>query len=401
MTCQTSSIAVDIASDKASRTSCSIRRACRCPAPRRGRTADAAVEAARRLGYPVVVKPLDGNHGRGVALDLRRRGCGPRGASRRRSGESRARRRGRRDVRDRQRPPRARRSAGRWPRSPSGSRRASPATASTRSRQLVDIANADPRRGIGHEKVLTRITLDEAADAIVRAQGFGSTTCRPTGPGSSSRSPATCRPAAPRSTARMTPIRTTSRSRRPRPRWSGSTSRASTSSCPDIAVPVREQGGAIVEVNAAPGFRMHTHPTEGEPQYVAQPVIDLLFPPGTRRAHPDHRGDRHQRQDDDRPDDRPHPQAQGPARRADDDRRHRHRRSPDPEGRHERPESRRGWCSRTRPSTPRCSRSRGAGSCARAWATTATTSRSSRTSPATTSAWAASTRWASSPTSRA
>ena len=45
--------------------------------------------------------------------------------------------------------------------------------------------------------------------------------------------------------------------------------------------PVRETGGAIVEVNAAPGFRMHTHPTEGEPQYVARPVIDSLFPPGT------------------------------------------------------------------------------------------------------------------------
>src|SRR5215468_6410170 len=53
---------------------------------------------------------------------------------------------------------------------------------------------------------------------------------------------------------------------------------------PDIAVPVREQGGAIVEVNAAPGFRMHTNPTEGEPQYVAKPVIDLLFPEGAGNA---------------------------------------------------------------------------------------------------------------------
>ncbi|HET9558755.1 MAG TPA: Mur ligase family protein, partial [Actinomycetota bacterium] len=35
------------------------------------------------------------------------------------------------------------------------------------------------------------------------------------------------------------------------------------------------------EVNAAPGFRMHTHPTVGEPQYVAKPVVDLLFPPGS------------------------------------------------------------------------------------------------------------------------
>ena len=50
---------------------------------------------------------------------------------------------------------------------------------------------------------------------------------------------------------------------------------------PDITEPVRETGGAIVEVNAAPGFRMHTHPTEGEPQYVAKPVVDGLFPPGS------------------------------------------------------------------------------------------------------------------------
>src|SRR4026207_460602 len=55
---------------------------------------------------------------------------------------------------------------------------------------------------------------------------------------------------------------------------------------PDISQPVRETGGAIVEVNAAPGFRMHTHPTEGEPQYVAKPVIDLLFPPGSNARIP-------------------------------------------------------------------------------------------------------------------
>ena len=50
---------------------------------------------------------------------------------------------------------------------------------------------------------------------------------------------------------------------------------------PDITQPVRETGGGICEVNAAPGFRMHTHPTVGDPQYVAKPVVDMLFPPGT------------------------------------------------------------------------------------------------------------------------
>ena len=56
--------------------------------------------------------------------------------------------------------------------------------------------------------------------------------------------------------------------------------------CPDIAEPVRETGGGICEVNAAPGFRMHTHPTVGEPQFVAKAVIDNLFPIGSRSRVP-------------------------------------------------------------------------------------------------------------------
>ena len=87
--------------------------------------------------------------------------------------------------------------------------------------------------------------------------------------------------------------------------------------CPDIATPVRETGGGIVEVNAAPGFRMHTHPTEGEPQYVARPVDRPPVPARHAGPHPDRRRHRHQRQDDDGPDDRPHPQADGPPGRHD------------------------------------------------------------------------------------
>jgi cyanophycin synthetase len=50
--------------------------------------------------------------------------------------------------------------------------------------------------------------------------------------------------------------------------------------CPDITEPVRETGGAICEVNAAPGFRMHTHPTVGDAQFISKSVVDMLFPPG-------------------------------------------------------------------------------------------------------------------------
>ena len=97
--------------------------------------------------------------------------------------------------------------------------------------------------------------------------------------------------------------------------------------CPDITEPVRETGGAICEVNAAPGFRMHTHPTIGEPQFIAKPVVDMLFPPGRAAPDPDRRGHRHQREDHDLPDDQPHLQGHGPQGRHDLDRRRGHRRA--------------------------------------------------------------------------
>src|SRR4029077_5806701 len=56
--------------------------------------------------------------------------------------------------------------------------------------------------------------------------------------------------------------------------------------CPDIATPVRETGGALVEWSAAPGFRIHPHPPGGEPQYVARPVVDSLFPAGSAARIP-------------------------------------------------------------------------------------------------------------------
>ncbi|MDQ4087770.1 MAG: Mur ligase family protein, partial [Pseudomonadota bacterium] len=55
---------------------------------------------------------------------------------------------------------------------------------------------------------------------------------------------------------------------------------------PDISKSVRETGGGIIEVNAAPGFRMHLEPSEGPPRDVARPVIDMLFPRGLRSRIP-------------------------------------------------------------------------------------------------------------------
>jgi cyanophycin synthetase len=50
---------------------------------------------------------------------------------------------------------------------------------------------------------------------------------------------------------------------------------------PNVSEPLSESGGGVIEVNAAPGFRMHLAPSEGIGRNVAEPVIDMLFPPGT------------------------------------------------------------------------------------------------------------------------
>ncbi|MFI5054732.1 MAG: Mur ligase family protein, partial [Acidimicrobiia bacterium] len=148
-------------------------------------------------------------------------------------------------------------------------------------RELVDITNQDPRRGIGHEKVLTRIKIDDPAVEIVKKQGFGLGDVPPRG------DTVKLADTGNMSTGGISIDRT----------WEAHEDNVEIAEeaarvvgldvagidflAPDIAQPVRETGGAIVEVNAAPGFRMHTNPTEGEPQYVAKHVVDLLFPPGT------------------------------------------------------------------------------------------------------------------------
>jgi cyanophycin synthetase len=146
---------------------------------------------------------------------------------------------------------------------------------------LVEAANADPRRGIGHEKVLTRITIDDAAIELVRAQGFELESVPPAGQrvklaltGNMSTGGTSIDRTIEAHPDNVEIAETAAR-------IIGLDVAGIDFICPDIATPVRETGGAIVEVNAAPGFRMHTHPTEGEPQYVARPVIDGLFPAGT------------------------------------------------------------------------------------------------------------------------
>ncbi len=279
MTSKTSAIAVDIASDKSLTNR--LLDSAGLPVPKSAvvDTEEATVAAGRRIGFPCVVKPLDGNHGRGVHLDLRSDEAV-------RAAYHGARRESRsgdlvvesyvagNDYRCLVIGGKVAAIAQRVPASVIGD-------GEHTVRQLVEIANQDPRRGIGHERVLTRIRLDDAAEALVREQGRELDAVLPEG--------AFVKLAL---TGNMSTGGTSiDRTIEAHP---DNVEIAETAAqivgldiagidfiCPDIATPVRETGGAIVEVNAAPGFRMHTHPTEGEPQYVARPVIDGLFPPGS------------------------------------------------------------------------------------------------------------------------
>jgi cyanophycin synthetase len=278
MTSRTSAIGVDIASDK--NLTNRLLESAGLPVPKSEvvATVDGTVAAAHRIGFPCVVKPLDGNHGRGVQLDLRT-------DEQVRAAFTGARRESRsgdlvvetfitgNDYRCLVIGGKVAAIAERVPASVVGDGKRT-------VRQLVDETNADPRRGIGHEKVLTRIAVTPAAEELVREQGYEMDAVPPKGERVKLALTGNM------STGGTSIDRTTEAHpdnveiAEMAARVVGLDVAGIDFICPDITVPVRETGGAIVEVNAAPGFRMHTHPTEGEPQYVAKPVIDLLFPPG-------------------------------------------------------------------------------------------------------------------------
>lgn len=284
MTSLTSSLAVDIASDKELTNRLLAAAGLPVPASEVVRRADDAVRIARRIGYPVVVKPLDGNHGRGVAIDLN-----DDDAVRAAFGEAYDQsRRGYvlvesyiagKDYRVLVIGGQMIAIAERVPAHVIGDGMKTVAA-------LVEATNADPRRGVGHEKVLTRIEVTDAAIELVRAQGYEMTDVPPRG------EMVKLALTGNMSTGGISIDRTFEAHpdnvdiAEEAARVVGLDIAGIDFLCPDITQPVRETGGAICEVNAAPGFRMHTHPTIGDPQYVAKPVVDLMFPPGSNARIP-------------------------------------------------------------------------------------------------------------------
>jgi cyanophycin synthetase len=147
--------------------------------------------------------------------------------------------------------------------------------------QLIDEVNKDPRRGYGHEKVLTSIKVDEMTLAILSEKDLTldsilkkdellylkSTANISTG-GTATDVTDLVHPHNVFMAERIARI-------------VGLDICGIDIMTDDISEPVEAIGGAILEVNAAPGFRMHLAPTDGLPRNVAEPVIDMLFPPGS------------------------------------------------------------------------------------------------------------------------
>mgnify|MGYP006053550041 FL=1 len=276
ITGRTPYIAVELASDKEETNK--ILAGLGLPVPRQilVQHQDRAIEAAHKIGFPVVTKPYNGNHGRGISIGLRTDEEVAQGfqAAKEHSrsvivetflegddhrllvvnGELVA-------------------ATKRTPGQVIGDGTHTVA-------QLVEQVNSDPRRGVGHEKVLTRIELDAQADMMLARQELTPESV-----------PAAGRIVPLRSTANLSTGGTATdvtdiihpdnrdmavRAIRAIGLDVGGVDFLST----NIAESYREIGGGICEVNAAPGFRMHVAPSEGTPRDVAGPVIDMLFPPG-------------------------------------------------------------------------------------------------------------------------
>jgi cyanophycin synthetase len=282
MSDHTSAIAVEIAQDKDD-----TRRVLEnigLPVPDGGAvdSLEAAVDIARQIGFPVVLKPLDSSQGRGISARLDNEEA----------------------------------LALAWPISREYSRRlvverfvegrdyrvlvvqgrmvavaeriAAHVVGDGRStiQSLIDAGNRDPRRGNGHTRMLTYLPKDVRTVDFLATRGLSLYSV----------------PAA----GEVVPLRATANLS------TGGTAVDRTdqihpdniTACemaagiigldiagidvisPDISLPFRENGAGIIEVNAAPGLRMHTHPSEGTARNVAAPILDMLFPPSAEATIP-------------------------------------------------------------------------------------------------------------------
>jgi cyanophycin synthetase len=238
-----------------------------------------AVRAARKIGYPVVLKPLNANHGRGVSINLITDEdvqiaftvALEQGSSKAVLVESYITGFDHRMlVVGDELVAVAKRVPGHV--TGDGKRNIG---------ELIDEVNADPRRGVGHEKVLTRLELDNQARRLMDNAGYNKGTVLSKGQIFYLRDTANLSTGG--TAIDLTDVvHPDNREMAMRAIQAvGLDVGGVDFLTDDISQSYKDIGGAIVEVNAAPGFRMHVAPSEGQPRDVAGKVIDMLFPPGT------------------------------------------------------------------------------------------------------------------------
>jgi len=276
MTEKTSSIAVDIASNKEETKRLLLEQAIPVAKGTTISSVDDVDNAIREVGFPLVFKPLDGNHGRGISINIKNREDAV-------EAYEFAARISRRviverfvtgyDFRVLVIDNKMVAAALRDPANVKGD-------GVSTIQQLIDIENTDPRRGYGHENVLTLITVDRDTLDLLEKKGYTLETI-----------PAKGEKVFVKSTANLstggTSIDVTDHVH---PQNIFICERISKIIGLDICgidimaenltEPLTENGGVVLEVNAAPGFRMHIAPSEGIPRNVAGHVIDMLYPYG-------------------------------------------------------------------------------------------------------------------------
>lgn len=229
-----------------------------------------------RIGYPIVLKPLDGNHGKGASINVKTWEDAV-------AGLEFAKKYSRKviverfitgyDFRVLVINNRVVAAAQRVPAHVKGD-------GINTIGKLIEIENQDPRRGYGHENVLTEITIDRDTTDLIEKLGYTLESV-----------PKKDEIVYLKSTANLstggTSIDVTDMMHPENIFLSERISRViGLDVCgidimaENLTQPLKENGGVILEVNAAPGFRMHLAPAEGLPRNVAAPVIDMLYPPG-------------------------------------------------------------------------------------------------------------------------
>ena len=232
---------------------------------------DEAIETVG--GFPIVIKPLDGNHGRGISIDIQSKEEAV-------AGYDAARQVSRAVIVERYYVGRDHRVlvvdgklvavAERVPAHVIGDGK-------TSIFDLIDETNKDPNRGEGHDNILTKIELDRTSYQLLEKQGYTLNTVLPKDKICYLRATANL------STGGNAVDRTDEI--HPENVWLaqrivkiiGLDIAGIDIVTSDISRPLREVDGVIVEVNAAPGFRMHIAPSQGIPRNVAAAVLDMLF----------------------------------------------------------------------------------------------------------------------------